>query len=310
MQFKTIGSGKEEIPEIGIGTWKMSGKEEEVEAIHEGISLGMKLVDTAEMYANEQMVGDAIKGTGVFTATKISPHHFKYDDVIAACEMSLKKLGLKQIDLYQLHWPNNKIAIGETMSAMEYLADTGKIRHIGVSNFSVEEMEEARAAMKKYEISSNQVEYSIPVRYIEDGVLDYCQKNKITVIAYSPIARGAILKQNSELYSVLSEVAEKHSKSIAQVALNWVVSKKNVVAIPKASSIKHMKDNAGASDFELSAKEISQITDAAPLERPMSDSIKPVISNHSFLAGAYSGISGLKNWRAQRKSKTTKSSKK
>ena len=146
MMLRRLGGTSENIPELGIGTWKMgSSPETEIAAIRKAISLKMGLVDTAEMYGNERMVGRAIEGQkGLFIATKVSPHHFRHDDVIRACRESLSKLGVKAIDLYQLHWPNHSVPIRETMRAMEDLVDAGKIRHIGVSNFSIREFQEAQ----------------------------------------------------------------------------------------------------------------------------------------------------------------------
>ena len=195
------------------------------------------------------MVGEAINGMeNVFVATKVSPHNFRYGDVIRACDFSLSKLRVKQIDLYQLHWPNHSIPIAETMRAMEQLKKDGKIRHIGVSNFDVKELEEAQYALKNDEIVSNQVEYSILVRNVEHDLTGYCKKNKVTVIAYSPLARGAIFSKKYEpLRAVLAKIGENHEKSVAQVALNWLVSKENVIAIPKASDKRHATENAEAS---------------------------------------------------------------
>jgi diketogulonate reductase-like aldo/keto reductase len=311
MRFKQLGRTGEKIPEIGIGTWKMGGRaEEEIDAIREGIRLGMGLVDTAEMYANEVLVGEAVEGRRAFMATKVSPQHFRYDSVISSCKASLERLGLAQIDLYQLHWPNNSVPIAETMSAMEHLVDTGMIRHIGVSNFSVEELEEAQAAMKKYEIVSNQVEYSILVREIEEELLGYCQKSGITIIAYSPLARGAVFDKGAQQYGTLGRIAERRGKSIGQVALNWVVSKRGVVAIPKASDIGHLRDNAGGSGWKLSRDEIAEISGAAVRKRSMSAAFKPVMSNYGAVSDAYSRITKIRNWKLHLRRRTTKSSKK
>ncbi|MDE1860623.1 MAG: aldo/keto reductase [Candidatus Micrarchaeota archaeon] len=262
MQYKELGSTGEKIPAIGIGTWKLrTANADVVPAIKEGFGLGMKFVDTAEMYGTEDMVGEAVHGEkGIFIATKVSPDHFHYKDVKNACGRSLKELGVKRIDLYQLHWPNSRIPIAETMKAMEELVEEGKIRHIGISNFSVEEMEDAMAALKTHEIVSNQLEYSLLVRDIEDEVLGYCRKNKMTVIAYSPLARGLLFEpRNNGLLQVLLEIGKKRRKSAAQVALAWVISKADVVTIPKAANVEHMRENAGASEIKLTAAEIDRI---------------------------------------------------
>ncbi|MCL4403581.1 MAG: aldo/keto reductase [Candidatus Marsarchaeota archaeon] len=265
--YKELGRTGEKISAIGIGTWKMGvNPDKEVKSLGYAIDNGVNLVDTAEMYGTEPIVGRAISGRKeVFIATKVSPHHFKHDDVVRACNDSLRRLGVERIDLYQLHWPNRSIPIKETMRAMEELKAAGKIRHIGVSNFSVDEFEEARAALKDAEIVSNQVEYSVLVREPESGLLDYCEKNGITLIAYSPLARGALhQKRYSELADLLSEIGSKYNRSIEQVALNWLLSKKPVVAIPKSSSLEHTKSNIASADFSLSAEDIGRINDFLP----------------------------------------------
>jgi hypothetical protein len=290
-----------------------SEPEREKSAIRKAVSLGMGLVDTAEMYGNERMVGDALKSEdGFFLATKVSPHHFRYDDVINACRASLSRLGVKSLDLYQLHWPNGSVPIGETMSAMERLLDEGLIRNIGVSNFSLAETKAAQEAMKKYEIVSNQLEYSLLVRDIEsDGLSDYCKANGITIIAYSPIARGAILDgRQASLSSTLGEIGRSHGKTPAQVALNWVISHDNVVAIPKSSSAEHVAENAGASGWKMTQKEKGILEDAAVGKKPIASGIKPFMSRMSFLSGAYQRVSVFKNRNSHRSSRTTKSSKK
>jgi hypothetical protein len=185
--------------------------------------------------------------------------------VIKACNASLKRLGIKQIDLYQLHWPNKSIPIAETMGAMEQLVKDGKIRHIGVSNFDVNELKEAQAALKSNEIVSNQIEYSILVRDPEEGLAKYMETSHITLIAYSPLARGAIFtKKYALLSAMLGEIGEKHNISASQVALAWLVSKPNVVAIPKASNLEHTKQNVESGSISLTEDEIGKINSFLP----------------------------------------------
>jgi diketogulonate reductase-like aldo/keto reductase len=300
---KPLGRTGEPVPEIGIGTWKMGGTpESEIAAIRKAVELGTGFVDTAEMYGNERMVGNAIAGQeGVFLATKVSPHHFRHDDVIKACKESISKLGVKSIDLYQLHWPSRSVDIRETMSAMEGLVDMGLIRHIGISNFSVEETRAAQEAMKKYEIVSNQVEYSLLVRDIEAELMDYCAKNKITIIAYSPLARGAITGGSQPVLSeALATVGKKYGKTPAQVALNWTVSNDNVVAIPKTSSPERAAENAGASGWSMTAEEKKMLEEAAIGKKSTASSMKP-FAGIDFLSGAYQGFSSFKNRNSHKK---------
>src|SRR6266481_703294 len=238
------------LPEIGFGTWNYSGG---VKPLRAAIEYGACLIDTAEAYGTEEIVGKAIKGQRdrVFLATKVLPRNFRECDLIAAAERSLRRLGTDYIDLYQLHWPNLTIPIEEPMSGMEKLVDEGKVRFIGVSNFSVRDLINAQAALAKQRIVANQVRYSLLERTIEGGVLQYCQKNGITVIAYSPLATGLGNIRAADPEGVLRKVAEASCKSAAQVALNWCINKERVIAIPKASSIEHVVENMGASGWHL-----------------------------------------------------------
>jgi diketogulonate reductase-like aldo/keto reductase len=270
IEYKELGRTGEKIPALGLGTWGIGGfsypdysnDELAIEIIRFAVEIGMNFIDTAEMYGaghSEELIGEAIKGIRekVFIATKVLPTNFRYEDVIKACERSLRRLKTSYIDLYQLHWPNPSIPIKETMRAMEKLVNEGKIRYIGISNFSVEETIEAMNALSKYEIVSNQVEYSLLVRDIEKDLLDFCRKNKITVIAYSPLARGELLK--GKYYEFLSKIGKKYNKTAAQVALNWLIIKENVVAIPKAFSKAKIVENMGAYGWKLSDEDLKAI---------------------------------------------------
>jgi diketogulonate reductase-like aldo/keto reductase len=238
------------LPEIGFGTWNYRGG---VEPVRAAIECGARLIDTAESYGTEEIVGEAIKGRRhqVFLATKVLPRNFRRRDLIAAAERSLRRLGTDHIDLYQLHWPNLAIPIEEPMRGMEELVDAGKVRFIGVSNFSVRDLVNAQAALSRQRIATNQVRYSLIERTIEGGLLEYCQKNGITVIAYSPLAMGLENIRAGDPEGVLRKAAEASGKSEAQVALNWCISNENVVAIPKASSVEHVVENMGASGWTL-----------------------------------------------------------
>jgi diketogulonate reductase-like aldo/keto reductase len=238
------------LPEIGFGTWNYHGG---VEPLRAAIECGARLIDTAESYGTEEIVGEAIKGRRhqVFLATKALPRNFRRRDLIAAAERSLRRLGTDHIDLYQLHWPNLAIPIEEPMRGMEELVDAGKVRFIGVSNFSVRDLVNAQAALPRRRIAANQVRYSLIERTIEGGLLEYCQKSGITVIAYSPLATGLGNIRAADPEGVLRKVAEASRKSEAQVALNWCISKEKVIAIPKASSVEHIVENLGASGWKL-----------------------------------------------------------
>ncbi|MBI2141563.1 aldo/keto reductase [Candidatus Woesearchaeota archaeon] len=271
MEYKTIAGVK--LPAIGIGTWGMGkapgpgerpdyGNDEKcVAAIREAIKLGMWHIDTAEMYSSghaEEIVAAAIKGIPgkkVFITTKVLPNHLKRDDLINAAEASLARLQLKYADLYLIHWVNASSQIKEAVAAMDELVAAGKVRHIGVSNFSVKQLQIAQSYTKN-KIVTNQVEYNLLDSSCEKELLPYCQDNDIILTAYSPLAQG-----NSRLLKnkALAAVAAKHGKTTAQVALNWLVSQKNVIVIPKSSSIERVKENAGAVGWELDAEDLELI---------------------------------------------------
>jgi diketogulonate reductase-like aldo/keto reductase len=258
LNYKQLGDTKVKISEIGLGTWQYRGG---VEPLRLGISLGATHVDTAEMYGTEETVGDAIKDQRdkVFLATKVSPSHIHYDDLLKAAEGSLRRLGTKTIDLYMIHWPNPRIPIKESMKAMEELVKRGKIKYIGVSNFSVKELEDAQNALTTEKIVSNQVEYNLGNREIEEDLVEYCKKEKITIVAYSPLSRGNI---SSDEKGVLDRIAQKYNKTIAQVILNFLTREDHVVAIPKANRSEHVKENCGASGWRLSSEDILEIDES------------------------------------------------
>lgn len=250
MLLKQLGRTVVSVPEIGFGTWDYHGG---VEPLRAAMEYGTCLIDTAEAYGTEEIVGRAIRGhrSQVFLATKVLPRNFRRADLIAAAERSLRRLGTDHIDLYQLHWPNLTLPIEEPMSAMETLADAGKIRFIGVSNFSVRDLIRAQAALPGKRIVANQVRYSLVDRTIERSLLPYCQENGITVMAFSPLATGLGNIRACDPKGVLRGAAERLSKTEVQVALNWCIRNPNVIAIPKASSVAHVLEDGGASGWTL-----------------------------------------------------------
>jgi len=256
MLHKRLAATELTIPEIGLGTWQYRGS---VQALRKGIELGARFIDTAEAYGTESFVGEVIRGirNQVFLATKASPWNFRREDIYHAANRSLQALKTDYIDLYQLHWPNSTIPIEETMGAMEELVNQGKIRFIGVSNFSLGELQRAQAALSRSPIVSNQVRYSLVDRSAEVGLLEYCQQNKVTLIAYSPLARGMHAMRKNDPAGVLRTVAAETGRTEAQVALNWCIARDSVVAIPKADSVEHIEENCCASDWRLTQEQIA-----------------------------------------------------
>lgn len=265
MELKQLGNTGVMVPELGLGTWKYRGG---VEPLRRGIELGACLIDTAETYRTEDVVGQAVKGIRdrVFIATKVSGAHLRYDDVRRAAEASLRLLDTDYIDLYQIHWPNSRIPIKETMRAMESLVDSSQVRYLGVSNFSPSELREAQAAMSKYPIVSNQVLYNLNRRDIERDLLPYCQEHHVTIIAYTPLADGHLATRSrfrrGRGMQALEQVAAQVRKTLAQVALNRCTARPNVIAIPKSNSLARTIENCQASGWRLSQAQIQLLDEA------------------------------------------------
>ena len=262
MNYKQLGNTDIKIPEIGLGTWNYRGG---VEPLRKGIELGANLIDTAEGYYTEDIVGEAVEGMReeVIIATKVSGRHLGYDDVLWACENSMQKLLTDYIDLYQIHWPNPSFPIKGTMEALEKLVDEGLVHYVGVSNFSVDEMKEAQHFFPNYKIQSNQVLYNLNSREIEEELLPYCVENDITILAYTPLDSGRLCKKNglikSKKYKALDGIANGKNKTPGQVALNWCITHENVVAIPKSNSVERTVENCGASGWYLTEKEVNEL---------------------------------------------------
>ena len=261
MDNKRLGTTDLQVPEIGLGTWAYTGG---AEPLRRGVELGAFHLDTAESYGTEEAVGAAIRDIRdrVFLATKVSPDHLRTADVLRAADRSLQRLGVDWIDLYQVHWPNPSIPIEETMGAMDSLVEAGKVRYVGVSNFSVAQLKEAQEALTRAMVVSNQVEYSLTKRGIEDDLLPYCQENGVTVIAYSPLAEGLNNVLNRDKAGVIAKIAAAMGKSAAQIALNWCIAKENVIAIPKANTVAHVEEDCGASGWRLPKESLDLLDEA------------------------------------------------
>jgi diketogulonate reductase-like aldo/keto reductase len=266
MELKELGKTGVMVPEVGIGVWRYTGG---VEPLRAGLSMGAFLIDTAEIYGTEDVVGQAITGMRerVFVATKVSGQHLKYDEVLHAAEASLQRLRTNYIDLYQIHWPGNVVPIEETMRAMETLVDRGIVKYVGVSNFSVDELHRARLAMTKYPIVSNQVLYNLSRREIEKQLIPYCEANGITIIAYTPLDDGRLARhsqypRNSQGQQALESVASQAGKTMAQVALNWCVWRCSVITIPKSNSAVRVAENCGASGWRLTREQYDFLNSA------------------------------------------------
>ena len=233
-----------------------------------GIELGMGFIDTSEFYGDglsEVIVGEAIKPVRehVVVATKVWSNHLSYDEVLKAADRSLRRLKTDYIDLYQVHWPNPSIPITETMSAFRVLLETGKIKSVGVCNFTPREVGLAQDALGEYQLASVQNEYNLFERTVEyNGLLSHCIDHDLVLIAWGPLDLGRISSITGRRLEVLSSIANNHNRSIAQVALRWLVSHPSVVAIPGTTKEPHLIENGEASDFDLSDEEVGQINSA------------------------------------------------
>jgi diketogulonate reductase-like aldo/keto reductase len=266
MNSKQLADTQISLPELAQGTWGYTGG---VEPLRVGIELGATFIDTAEDYGTEEVVGEAIRGMRqkVFVATKVAPRNFRRADLIRSAEQSLKRLNTDYIDLYQLHWPNYLVPIAEPMAAMEELVSAGKVRYIGVSNFSVKELERAQACLSKNRIVSNQVRYNLIDRTIEYGLMQYCEANKITILAYSPLSRGFQTIRMFDHKDLLGTVASETGKARSQVALNWCTSHAPVIAIFKANRAEHIRENCGASGWRLTPGQMETLSKVPYLRR-------------------------------------------
>ncbi len=247
MEYIPLGRSDTRIPKIGFGAWQYRGGRGVLRRAH---ALGAAFVDTAEMYGTEPQVARDIAGLRgeYFIATKVSPQNLRRDTLLAHADASLRRLETDWIDLYQIHSPNPDIPIAETMAAMRALVDDGRVRHVGVSNFSVDDMRAAQDALGGVPLASNQMRYSLAARQIEDDVLPYCQEHAITVIAYSPLAKGDFSAAGLER---LAEVAADVGKTPAQVLLNWVVGQPGVMAIPKTDRPERVDEAVAAVGWTL-----------------------------------------------------------
>ena len=254
--------GGERISKLGQGTWEMgeraARRADEIAALREGIALGMTVIDTAEMYgegATERLVGEALRGLrdDVFLVSKVYPHNAGEFDMQAACEASLKRLGTDRLDLYLLHW-RGSVPLAETVDAFEALVRAGKIRHWGVSNFDVDDMEELFAVSCGKGCATNQILYNVARRGPEFDLLPWSAQHHMPVMAYSPVDHARLPR-----HSPLDEIARARGVSVCQVALAWVLSQPGVCAIPKAARIEHVRENRAALDLQLSAEEHAAI---------------------------------------------------
>ncbi|MDN0081762.1 aldo/keto reductase [Crenobacter sp. SG2305] len=259
-----------EVPALGQGTWFMAERRqprsEEIAALQHGIDLGMTLIDTAEMYADgaaETLVGEAIAGrrSEVFLVSKVYPWNASRRGTKAACEASLRRLGTDRIDLYLLHWRGNH-PFADTVEAMEQLVDEGKIRHWGVSNLDVDDLDELWGVDNGERCQVDQVLYNLTRRGPEFDLLPWARGKRMPLMAYSPIEQGQV-----PVDGALADVADKHGATPLQVALAWVLRQPDVIAIPKSGRREHVELNRAALDLVLDEDDLARLDAEFPVPR-------------------------------------------
>jgi 2,5-diketo-D-gluconate reductase B len=261
----------EKIPALGFGTWQLKG-EDCVEGVKTALKNGYRHIDTAQVYGNEEKVGQGIQESGVdreeiWLTTKVWRDNLNSKDLKNSVDESLEKLGTEYVDLLLIHWPFEEMDLEAVLQEMNELVDEGKVQNIGVSNFTPEQMEEARKHSEK-PILTNQVEYHPFLDQSE--ILEKCQKNGMMLTAYSPLARGDVIGDET-----LEEIGDKYGKSEVQVSLQWLIQQDNVAAIPKATSEEHIRQNLEIFDFELTEEEMKTISELARNDRKVDPDFGP-----------------------------------
>lgn len=272
MSKSVIFSGHSTVPAIGQGTWYMGEnagqRKQEADALRSGLDSGLTLIDTAEMYADggaEEVVGEALRGRReqAFLVSKVYPWNAGAVDAVEACERSLRRLKTDYLDLYLLHWRGN-VPLQETITAMETMQRAGKILRWGVSNFDSDDLSELLAEEEGTNCAANQVLYHLASRGIEYDLLHDCQQSNIPLMAYCPLAQGGRLRHDLMSHPQLNQIAQQKNITVAQLLLAWVIRKQGVIAIPKAGSLQHVKENAIALDVTLTSDELALINQAFP----------------------------------------------
>ena len=257
------------MPVLGLGTWRMGEsprrRADELDALKYGLDLGYPMIDTAEMYGDggaEEIVGEAIAGRGVrpFIVSKVYPHNASRAGTIAACERSLKRMGIERIDLYLLHWRGGA-RIEETFEAFHRLREAGKIGDFGVSNFDLDDMEDA-ALLDRNLNASNQVLYCLSRRGPEHDLLPWMRRKSIPLMAYSPLDQGSLLRE-----AALKRLADELGCTPAQLAIAWLLAQPGVVTIPKSSTRERVKENLGALEVKLTPDILAALDRAFPPPR-------------------------------------------
>jgi diketogulonate reductase-like aldo/keto reductase len=270
MRQHAFGPANRHVAAIGQGTWNIEqgDRAEAIAALRRGLDLGLTHIDTAEMYGSgkaEEIIAEAIAGRRgeVFLVSKVLPENASRRGTLSACERSLARLKTDRLDCYLLHW-RGRHKLADTIAAFEELRRAGKILSWGVSNFGVGDLEEVVSIAGERALACNQVLYHLRQRAIEHEVIPWCERHKVAVTGYSPFGSGRFPTRSSSGGRVLADIASAHHATPRQVALAFLIRRKSVFAIPKASSVAHVEENAGADQLRLSQSDLSRIDEAFP----------------------------------------------
>ena len=270
MKYETVHGLS--IPKLGFGTWKIGGgsyadpklDSASLTALRSALEVGYTHFDTAEMYGGghtEVLLGQAIRESqanreSLFITSKVMPSHLKYDDVLRACDNSLRRLRLDYLDLYLIHWPEAGMKLEETFRGLNKLVRDGKVKHLGVSNFNLRLLQESQA-LSETPLITNQVPYSLSHRsYVRNGVLEYCQRNDILFTAYEPVDKGRL-----NISRTLQSIANAHNATPYQIALAWLIPQPRVITIPRSYNPQHIGENFESVDIELTEEEFKILSE-------------------------------------------------
>ena len=271
------------MPVFGLGTWKMGGERErnpdnddsaDIVAIRTAIELGVTHIDTAELYADgkaEELIAEAVQDydrSELFIISKVKWTNLKHDEILAACSRSLNRLKMEYLDMYVLHSYNDEVPLQESMRALDTLVDQGLVRSIGVCNFGVKHLAEARE-YARHPVVYDQVHYNLEFREPERaGLLEYCQNNDVLLAAWRPVR-----SLTSEIPDILVKMSQKYGKTPVQIAINWLISQENVVTLSKTRNIKHLKENIGAVGWNMDPEDIELLRYEYPGQKDVSDAV-------------------------------------
>ncbi len=272
MKYETVHGVT--LPKIGFGAWSIGGDSypdksrdsKSLTSIRAALEIGYTHFDTAEAYASghsEELIGQAIRETktpreNLFITTKVSPEHLRYNDVMKACERSLRHLGMDYVDLYLIHWPGTGVNYEDTFRALNKLVSDGKVRNLGVSNFKLKLLKQAQE-YSETPIITDQIPYRVPDRaYVDNGVVEYCQQNDILITAYSPVKFRSV-----KVNETITTIAKAHSATPHQIALAWLVMQPRVITIPMSFNPQHLRENFEAAEIELTGDELKALNAVA-----------------------------------------------